>query len=142
MRFRLVPSALLVLMIAGALPAGAHHTSADSPSAVTVGKAADSKWTDTTVKAAATDANKKVLASGKPATVTGEVVEVSCFLQLGKRGEAHIPCGTKCINNGQPIGLVDAQENLYLLFAEEHDPRRDGQVTLKDAFLPLLAKQV
>jgi len=143
MRTRLVSFALLLLLLVAAIPAIAHHTSGDSSGdAVTVGKAADSKWTETTVKAAATDANKKVLASGKPATVTGEVVEVSCYLQLGKRGEAHIPCGTKCINNGQPIGLVDAQNNLYLLFAEEHDPRRDGQVTLKDAFLPLLAKQV
>ena len=142
MRTRLVSLALFLLLIAASLPAFAHHTSADTPGgATTVGKSADSKWTDTTIKAAATDANKKVLASGKPATVTGEVVEVSCYLQLGKRGEAHIPCGTKCINNGQPIGLVDAQNNLYLLFAEEHDPRRDGAVTLKDAFLPLLAKQ-
>ncbi|HTO90622.1 MAG TPA: hypothetical protein VMJ70_05775, partial [Candidatus Sulfotelmatobacter sp.] len=142
MRTRLVSFALSLLLVAAAIPAIAHHTSADSGAPVTVGKAADSKWTETTIKAAATDANKKVLASGKPAAVTGEVVEVSCYLQLGKRGEAHIPCGTKCINNGQPIGLVDAQNNLYLLFAEEHDPRRDGQVTLKDAFLPLLAKQV
>ena len=100
------------------------------------------KWTSTTITAAATEANKKVLASGKPATVTGEVVDVSCYLQLGKRGPAHVPCGTKCINNGQPIGLLDASDNLYMLFAEEHDPRRDGQVTLKDAFLPYLAKQV
>ena len=49
--------------------------------------------------------SKKVLESGKVATVTGEVVDVSCYLQLGKRGEAHVPCGTKCITNGQPIGI-------------------------------------
>src|SRR5262249_22207402 len=97
MRTRLVSLALFLLLIAASLPASAHHTSADTPGATTVGKAADSKWTDTTIKAAANEANKKVLASGKPATVTGEVVEVSCYLQLGKRGEAHIPCGTKCI---------------------------------------------
>jgi hypothetical protein len=118
---------------------------ADKPApaapAATIGKA-DAKWSTTTLEAATSDAHKKVLASGKPATVTGEVVDVSCYLQLGKRGEAHVACGTKCINNGQPIGLVDAKDNLYLLFAEEHHPRRDGQVTLKDAFLPLLAKQV
>lgn len=113
-----------------------------APVAATIGKAADAKWSSTTLEAATSDAHKKVLASGKPATVTGEVVDVSCYLQLGKRGEAHVACGTKCITNGQPIGIVDARDNLYLLFAEEHHPRRDGQVTLKDAFLPLLAKQV
>lgn len=75
-----------------------------------------------------------MLASGKPATVTGEGVDVS--------GEAHVACGTRCITNGQPIGLVDGKDNLYLLFAEEHHPRRDGEVELKPIFLPLLAKTV
>lgn len=100
------------------------------------------KWTATTWEAAATEANKKVLESGVAATITGEVVDVSCYLQLGKRGEAHVACGSKCIANGQPIGLVDASDNLYLLMAEEHHPRRDGQVELKTVFGPWLAKQV
>lgn len=114
---------------------------AKNPSAATLGKA-PAKWSATTLEAATAEANKKVLATGRASTVTGEVVDVSCYLQMGKRGEAHVACGTKCITNGQPIGIVDAGGNLYLLFAEEHHPRRDGQVTLKDAFLPLLAKQV
>jgi len=112
------------------------------PPASTLGKAETAKWTATTWEAATAEAHKKVLASGKAATVTGEVVDVSCYLQLGKRGEAHVPCGAKCITNGQPIGLVDARDSLYLLFAEEHHPRRDGEVELKSVFLPLLAKTV
>jgi uncharacterized Zn-binding protein involved in type VI secretion len=119
----------------------AHAKDAKPAPAATLGKPG-AKWSSTTLEAATADANKKVLATGKPAAVTGEVVDVSCYLQMGKRGEGHVACGTKCITNGQPIGLVDANDNLYLLFAEEHHPRRDGQVTLKDAFLPLLAKQV
>jgi hypothetical protein len=107
-----------------------------------IGNPDSTKWTATTYEAAASEANKKVLATGKPVTITGEIVDVSCYLQLGKRGEAHIPCGSKCIENGQPIGLVDAGEKLYILFAEEHHPRRDGQVDLKKVFLPLLAKTV
>ena len=136
---------LITLGIASFVTITAAHAGSKAPPAppvATIGKSDDSKWTPTTIEAATADANKKVLATGKPATITGEVVDVSCYLQLGKRGEAHIACGTKCINNGQPIGVVDAKDNLYLLFAEEHHPRRDGQVTLKDAFLPLLAKQV
>ena len=113
-----------------------------SPAAASLGRTETAKWTATTWEAATAEANKKVLASGKPATVTGEVVDVSCYLQLGKRGEAHIACGTKCIANGQPIGLVDAEDRLYLLMAEEHHPRRDGQVELKTVFLPWLAKTV
>ena len=109
---------------------------------VVLGKAETAKWTPTTFEAATAEANKKVLESGKVATVTGEVVDVSCYLQLGKRGEAHIACGTKCINNGQPIGVVDAEGNLYIVMAEEHHPRRDGQVELKTVLGPLLAKTV
>lgn len=111
-------------------------------SATRLGKAETAQWTATTLEAATAEANKKVLESGKVTTVTGEVVDVSCYLQLGKRGEAHVACGTKCIANGQPIGIVDEKGELTILFAEEHHPRRDGQLDLKGVFLPLLAKQV
>ena len=118
-------------------------TPAAPPAApVVLGKPETAKWTATTYEAATAEANKKVLESGKPATVTGEVVDVSCYLQLGKRGEAHIACGSKCIANGQPIGVVDAEGNLYIVMAEEHHPRRDGQVELKTVLGPLLAKTV
>ena len=109
---------------------------------VVLGKPETAKWTATTYEAATAEANKKVLEAGKVATVTGEVVDVSCYLQLGKRGEAHIPCGTRCIANGQPIGIVDAEDQLYIVMAEEHHPRRDGQVELKTVLGPLLARTV
>lgn len=109
---------------------------------VVLGKAETAKWTATTLEAATAEAHKKVLEGGKVATVTGEVVDVSCFLQLGKRGEAHVACGSKCIANGQPIGVVDADGTLYIVMAEEHHPRRDGQVELKTVLGPLLAKTV
>ena len=117
-------------------------TSTPAPVNIHVGTPDSVGWSATTYEAATAEANKKVLASGKAATVTGEVVDVSCYLQLGKRGEAHIPCGSKCIEHGQPIGLLDSDEKLYILFAEEHHPRRDGQADLKKVFAPLLAKTV
>ena len=94
------------------------------------------KWTQTTIGAA----NRGT--TGKSATVIGEVVDVSCYMQLGKRGEAHIPCGTNCVQNGAPIGVVDADNQLYVVMAEEHDPRRYGNVALKEAMLPFMAKTV
>jgi len=133
-----------ITLVALSIVTAAHaddSKSAKAAPAARIGKSG-AKWSSTTVEAATAEANKKVLATGRPGSVTGEVVDVSCYLQLGKRGEAHVACGTKCITNGQPIGLVDGKGDLYLLFAEEHHPRRDGQVTLKDAFLPLLARQV
>ncbi|HEV7732053.1 MAG TPA: hypothetical protein VGR62_07820 [Candidatus Binatia bacterium] len=107
-----------------------------------IGSKATAHWTDTTEKAAATPAQKEVLAAGAVATITGEVVEVSCFLQLGKRGDAHRACGAACIRHGQPAGIVDAAGTLTLLFVEEHDPRRDGTIDVREQLASLIARQV
>jgi hypothetical protein len=94
------------------------------------------EWTVTTLAAADRGT------TGKPTTVVGEVVSVSCYLQLGKRGEAHAPCGADCVGHGASIGLVDAGNELYIVVAEEHDPRRYGNVALKEAMIPFMAKTV
>lgn len=132
---------LAVVAAAAAYAKGAPKA-APGPPPVEVNHAGSAQWSQTTHEAAASPANKQVLASGRPVTVTGEVVDVSCYLQLGKRGEAHVACGTKCLEHGQPVGIVDARGTLYLLFAEEHHPRRDGEVDIKKTFIPLLAKTV
>ncbi len=106
------------------------------------GSKESAKWTATTNESATNDAQKKWLAKGKPETITGEVVDVSCYMQLGKTGEKHIDCGSKCARAGQPIGVLTAQKELYLVMPEEHHPRRDGQISLKDAFAEQMGKQV
>jgi hypothetical protein len=90
-----------------------------------VGKAGD--WSATTVAAGVA---QKPLA-GKPITVVGEVVDLSCYLQLGKHGMAHAPCGSKCIAAGEAIGIVTKAGQVYLAMAEEHDARRDGKTTFR-----------
>jgi hypothetical protein len=70
---------------------------------------------------------------GKIVTVTGEIIDLSCYLQVGKHGEKHKSCGQKCLNNGQPIGLLTKDGGIYMLMDEEHDPRRDGQTELRKA---------
>jgi hypothetical protein len=87
-------------------------------------------WSATTYEAAATDANKKVLAEAKPATITGEIVDVSCYTQLGKRGEGHKACGSMCVASGSPAGILAADGTLYVLMPEPHHPRRDGKASL------------
>jgi hypothetical protein len=93
--------------------------SAEAPKAV---------WSATTMEAAATEANKAVLKNGKALTVTGEVVDLSCYIQLGKRGDGHKACGSKCVTNGAPVGIVTKENKVYMLVAEQHHPRRDGQL--------------
>lgn len=98
----------------------------DKPAAILGVKAAE-PWTATTIEAAV----NKTPNAGKPVTVVGEIVDFSCYLQLGKHGEAHRPCGQKCVQNGQPIGLLAKDGTLYVLMPEEHHPRRDGGVDAK-----------
>ena len=99
-------------------------------------------WTATTLEAAATEANKKVLAGAKPLTITGEVVDVSCYTQLGKRGEAHKACGASCVLAGAPVGIVTADNTLYILMPEPHHPRRDGKASIAKEYAAKMASTV
>jgi hypothetical protein len=98
----------------------------DKPAA-TLGTKPSEAWTATTVAAGV---NKQPL-PGRVVTRVGEIVDFSCYLQLGKHGEAHRGCGQKCVQNGQPAGLLTRDGTLYMLMPEEHDPRRDGGVDSK-----------
>lgn len=104
----------------------------------TLGEKSTEPWTATTIGAGV---DKKPL-TGKATTVTGEVIDLSCYLQLGKHGDPHKSCGTKCLASGQPIGLLTKTGSVYMLMDEEHDPRRDGQTTFRKAATDNFAKVV
>jgi hypothetical protein len=99
------------------------------------------KWSATTLESAGTPEQKAWLNKGKAATIQGEVVDVSCYLQLGKTGPKHADCGGKCVRNGQPIGLLTSKKELYLVISEEHHPRRDGETNIRDAFAAAMGQQ-
>lgn len=86
-------------------------------------------WSATTI-GAAVDGKAN---PAKPVTLVGEIVDFSCYLQIGKHGEKHRACGQKCFTAGQPIGLLTEDGNLYMLMEEEHDPRRDGLTDFRKA---------
>jgi hypothetical protein len=98
-----------------------HGTLGTKPAAV---------WTSTTVAAAV---DGKPNPGAKEATVVGEIIDFSCYLQIGKHGEKHRSCAQKCFQNGQPIGLLTKDGTLYMLMEEEHDPRRDGLTNFRQA---------
>src|SRR3954447_2616696 len=95
-----------------------------------LGTAASEPWSATTVGAAV---DGKPNSGAKAATEVGEIVDFSCYLQIGKHGEKHRACAQKCFNNGQPIGLLTSDGTLYMLMEEEHDLRRDGQTDFRKA---------
>jgi hypothetical protein len=101
-----------------------------------VGQKSSDPWSNTT-KGAAVD-GKPV--PGHVVTLTGEILDLSCYFQVGKHGDKHSSCGKKCIANGEPIGLLTKNGSVYVLMAEEHDPRRDGQVGFRKAAADNFAK--
>src|SRR5216110_3082578 len=63
---------------------------------------------------------------GERVTITGEVVDLWCYLEGGDRGAAHRACATTCAKAGNPIGILDAQGNLYVTAGmKDHQPARE-----------------
>ena len=79
---------------------------------------------------------------GKPVSMVGEIIDYSCYLQVGKHGDKHRGCGQKCAAVGQPIGLLAKNGALYMLIDEEHNSRRDGLTTFRKQAIDNMAKIV
>src|SRR5206468_2467322 len=58
---------------------------------------------------------------GKAVTMTGEVMDLGCYMQHPETGQGpeHAGCGKMCVNKGIPAGLK-VDKRLYLLLAEGH----------------------
>ncbi|HEV3165556.1 MAG TPA: hypothetical protein VGZ22_16130 [Isosphaeraceae bacterium] len=79
---------------------------------------------------------------GKPVSLVGEIIDLSCYLQVGKHGDKHRDCGQKCARNGQPVGLLLQDGTVYTLIDEEHDQRRDGLTTFRQQAVDNMANIV
>jgi sugar lactone lactonase YvrE len=59
-------------------------------------------------------------------TIKGEVVDLWCYMDHGAHGEKHKACAVACAKLGNPIGIVDAEGNVYVAVGSElHQPDRD-----------------
>lgn len=94
-----------------------------------IGSTPAEPWTNTTLAASVDGKPNK----GNIRTVTGELLDFSCYMQIGKHGEKHRSCAQKCFTAGQPIGLLTEDGNMYMLMEEEHDLRRDGLTDFRKA---------
>jgi hypothetical protein len=99
---------------------------------------ADQPWSVTTITSSIDGKPLK----GQPTTMVGEIVDLSCYLQVGKHGEKHRDCGQKCARAGQPVGLLTKDGSLYMLIDEEHDPRRDGLTAFRQQCVDHMAHVV
>jgi len=66
---------------------------------------------------------KQDLTAAAEKTVTGEIVDLMCYVDHGATGEKHAGCGTKCIKGGGPVGIVE-NGKAYVVVGE-HKPIND-----------------
>lgn len=51
--------------------------------------------------------------------LTGEVLDMDCYMNEGAHGKDHQSCAVMCLNNGAPVGLLTADGKAYFLTANE-----------------------
>lgn len=73
-------------------------------------------------------------------TVTGEIVDLMCYLDHGAKGDKHKGCAEKCISSGGPVGLVSG-DDLYLVIGD-HKPMNDQLASLAAKTVTLKGKVV
>jgi hypothetical protein len=61
---------------------------------------------------------KEELSAGETKKITGEVVDLACYVDHKATGEKHTDCAKKCIASGLPVGLKADDGKTYLLIGE------------------------
>jgi hypothetical protein len=63
---------------------------------------------------------------GESITITGEAVDMWCYLEAGDRGAAKKACATACAKAGNPIAVLDADGNVYVAAGlKSHQPAHE-----------------
>lgn len=69
-----------------------------------------------------TDKKEMEVDSSVAQTITGEILDLSCFLVDGRRGMGHHSCAQGCLDRGLPAGLITEDGKVYLLLEDHQKP--------------------
>jgi hypothetical protein len=59
---------------------------------------------------------------GNGKTISGEVLDMACYMAKGAHGPDHKDCASSCIKGGSPMGILTSDGKVYLL-VENHDKK-------------------
>lgn len=51
----------------------------------------------------------------KAQTVSGEMLDMACYMNNGEKGAKHAKCAEMCVTGGAPLGLLTKDGKVYLL---------------------------
>jgi hypothetical protein len=63
------------------------------------------------------DHGKEPLSADATKTITGEVVDMMCYIDHNAMGEKHASCAAKCIKSNGPVGIV-SDGKAYIVVGE------------------------
>jgi hypothetical protein len=62
-------------------------------------------------------------AAGTKDSITGEVIDTSCYMKKGAKGAAHAKCAETCAKAGAPLSLLtDEDKVVFLVGAKDPGP--------------------
>jgi hypothetical protein len=69
-------------------------------------------------------------------SMSGEIIDITCYTRHDSKGPEHLKCAVYCANLGMPLGFLEDDTNkVYLILPSGHaDP--------KEAVMPYMAKHV
>jgi hypothetical protein len=70
--------------------------------------------------------------------ITGEIVDMMCYVDHNAMGEKHASCGEKCIKSGAPVGIVS--DGKAILVVGAHKPMNDELAPLAGKTVTLKGK--
>lgn len=62
-----------------------------------------------------------LLAAGDSIEVTGEILDLACYISNESHGADHADCAKRCVEAGQPMGVMAEDGTVYVLFADHGD---------------------
>jgi hypothetical protein len=98
--------------------------------------------TKTTTTAKASSSTKGSPSSGKLGvkTIAGDIIDPSCWVMNGAKGEAHKECMVACAKAGQTLAILEKKTNKVYILAAERPGEDPNKSVLDYAGMPVLVK--
>jgi hypothetical protein len=108
----------------------------------TAGTTTTKTTTATKAKTSASSSTKGSPASGKLGvkTIAGDVIDPSCWVMNGAKGEAHKECMIACAKAGQTLAILEKKTNKVYILAAERPGEDPNKSVLDYAGMPVLVK--
>lgn len=105
------------------------------------------KTTTTTAKTSSSTKGTSSSTKGSPSsgklgvkTIAGDIIDPSCWVMNGAKGEAHKECMIACAKAGQTLAILEKKTNKVYILAAERPGEDPNKSVLDYAGMPVLVK--